>query len=101
MTELDRGRHPFGAPQKLRTRADFQCALLSLCEPFADAAGLERQLAAIAQPGAHYEPRVARLELVSRLLWGLAPLTAGGGFYPGWQPIREAIIAGTDPEHPD
>jgi hypothetical protein len=100
MTNADSGRFPFGGGE-LRTRADFQRALLGLCEPFADAGGLARQLAAVAQPGAHYEPRVARLELVSRLLWGLAPLAAGGGAYPGWQPIREAIIAGTDPGHPD
>ena len=83
-----------------RTRADFQRALLALCEPFADADALARQLDATARPGAHYEPRVARLELVSRLLWGLAPLTAGGGVYRGWQPIRDAITAGTDPGHP-
>ena len=91
---------PFGAGE-LRTRSDFQRALLTLCEPFADAERLARQLAALARPGAHYEPRVARLELVSRLLWGLAPLAAGGGAYRGWQPIRDAITAGTDPEHPD
>jgi hypothetical protein len=100
MTETNCGRFPFGTAE-LRTRADFQRALLSLCEPFADADALERQLGATAQPGAHYEPRVARLELVARLLWGLAPLAAGGGVYPGWQPIRAAITAGTDPRHPD
>ena len=100
LTEIDHGRLPFGSAE-LHTRADFQHALLTLCEPFADAEALARQLAACAQPGAHYEPRVARLELVSRLLWGLVPLAAGGGVYRGWQPIREAIIAGTDPRHPD
>ena len=102
MTEIetDDRRFPFGGGE-LRTRADFQRALLTLCEPFAEPDRLERQLAAVTRPGAHYAPRVARLELVSRLLWGLAPLTAGGGFYRGWQPIRDAITAGTDPEHPD
>jgi len=99
-TEIDGARFPFGDAQ-MRTRADFQRALLTLCEPFADAERLDRQLARVAQPGARYEPRVARLELLSRLLWGLAPLAAGGGAYRGWQPIRDAITAGTDPEHPD
>jgi hypothetical protein len=112
MTEIDDGRFPFGGKlggdfdddfggNELRSRADFQRALLSLCEPFAAADGLARQLAASAQPGAHYTPRVARLELVSRLLWGLAPFAAGGGTYRGWQPIRDAITSGTDPRHPD
>ena len=101
MTEIDHGRFPLGDAEQLSTRADFQRALLALCEPFADAEALNRQLAAVAQPGAHYAPRVARLELISRLLWGLAPLAAGGGVYRGWQPIRDAITAGTDPGHPD
>lgn len=98
MTDTD--RRPFG-DNELRTRADFQRAVRTLLEPFADASALRRQLAALSHPGVHYPPRVARLELVSRLLWGLAPLTAGGGAYRGWAPIRAAIIAGTDPAHPD
>lgn len=84
----------------LETREDFQRALLGLCEPFADADSLARQLASVTHPAAHYSPRAARLELVSRLLWGLAPLAAGGGACRGWDAIRAEIAAGTDPEHP-
>ena len=83
-----------------RTREDFQRALLELCEPFADADALRSQLSAAKHPAAHYPPRAARLEIVSRLLWGLAPLAAGGGKYRGWQPIRDEIAAGTDPDGP-
>ena len=80
-----------------KTRADFQNLLRRLCAPFADPDGFSRQLEATSHPAAHYAPRVARLELVSRLLWGLAPLAAGGGAYPGWPQIREEVIRGTDP----
>ncbi|HWG28118.1 DUF2264 domain-containing protein [Actinospica sp.] len=83
------------------TREDFQRALLELCEPFAEADALERRLSTMTHhPAAHYAPRVARLEAVSRLLWGLAPLAAGQGEYRGWEPIRAEIAVGTDPNHP-
>src|SRR5580698_9432053 len=90
-------RLPFDAA--LRTRADFQRAVTGLCEPFADAEPFERQLEGLGQPCAHYGPQVARLELTARLLWGLAPLTAGGGRYRGWPQLRAAVTAGTDPGH--
>lgn len=60
-----------------KTRADFQRLLIRLCAPFADPDGFARRLEATAHPAAHYATRVARLELTSRLLWGLAPLAAG------------------------
>jgi hypothetical protein len=100
VTHNSLSRLPFAGAEP-HTRADFQHALLELCEPFADPASFDRQLDALSgQPHAHYGPRVARLELVARLLWGLAPLAAGGGEYRGWPQIREAIAAGTDPEDP-
>jgi hypothetical protein len=92
-------RLPFGGFQP-RTREDFQQALLRLCEPFTDPEDFARQLDATSHPGAHYASRVARLELVSRLLWGLAPLAAGGGAYDGWPQIRAEIAHGTDPTDP-
>ena len=82
------------------TRSEFQDALRGLCAPFADEENFERVLAGVAQPSALYAPRVARLELVARLLWGLAPLAAGGGEYEGWPLLRREITAGTDPADP-
>ncbi|HEX4788091.1 MAG TPA: DUF2264 domain-containing protein [Actinospica sp.] len=96
---VDLQRLPFGGSQP-RTREDFRRALLRLCAPFADAEGFARRLDATSHPAAHYAPRVARLELMSRLLWGLAPLAAGGGTYAGWPQIRAEIARGTDPEDP-
>ena len=96
---VDLGRLPFGGFEP-RTREDFQQALLRLCAPFTDADDFAAQLAATSHPAAHYAARVARLELLSRLLWGLAPLAAGGGDYEGWPQIREEIARGTDPADP-
>lgn len=96
---IDESRLLFGGAAP-RTREDFQYALLRLCSPFADADGFARQLDAVAYPAAHYSPRAARVEMVSRLLWGLAPLSAGGGSYPGWEWIRAEIVSGTDPADP-
>ena len=93
---VDLQRLPFGGSEP-RSREDFRQALLRLCAPFTDAQDFARQLDASALPGAHYAPRVARLELMSRLLWGLAPLAAGGGGYEGWPQIRAEIVRGTDP----
>lgn len=90
----------FGDPRP-KTRADFQRLVTRLCAPFADPDGFARRLEAAAHPAAHYAPRVARLELTSRLLWGLAPLAAGGGRYPGWSRIRDEIARGTDPASGD
>jgi hypothetical protein len=80
-----------------RSREDFQALLIRLCAPFADPGDFGHRLEAVSHPSAVYAPRVARLELVSRLLWGLAPLAAGGGKHPGWQQIRAEIVRGTDP----
>lgn len=96
---VDERRLPFGGTQP-RTRTDFQQALLHLCEPFREPTGFDARLDATSHPGAVYPPRVARLELTSRLLWGLAPLAAGGGEYPGWPLIRAEIVRGTDPSDP-
>lgn len=82
------------------SREDFQRAVLRLCEPFVDTDGFARQLAAVSHPAAHYSPRAARVELLARLLWGVAPLEAGGCSYPGWAPIRAEIVSGTDPDDP-
>lgn len=82
------------------SRADFRQVLLRLCEPFSEPSGFAGLLDATSHPGAVFAPRVARLELLSRLLWGLAPLAAGGGQSAVWPLIRTEITAGTDPDDP-
>lgn len=90
------GRLLFGGARP-RTRREFQEALLDLCRPFTAAAALEGRLEAVGHPGTVYPRRTARLELLARLLWGLAPLAAGGPGFAGRAGVREQIAAGTDP----
>ncbi|MEY9836654.1 DUF2264 domain-containing protein [Streptacidiphilus sp. EB103A] len=88
-------RFPFpGNP--LRSRADWQRALLQLCAPLDAVTGGQDS----AVPGATHTPRVAALESTARPLWGLAPLAAGGGHYSGWGRISRSLARGTDPTSP-
>jgi hypothetical protein len=89
----------FGFPlyhNPLKTRADLRRSLAELLEP----------LAAHAVPGGYhlgsaaalYPPAVARMEGWSRCLWGIGPLLAGGGAWPGLEDLRETLGRGVDPE---
>ena len=49
---------------------------------------------------AHYGPEIARMEGLSRALWGVFPLLAGGDTLPEAEKYLSAIRAGTDPQHP-
>ncbi|MFI1966473.1 DUF2264 domain-containing protein [Streptomyces pathocidini] len=76
----------------LRTRADFQRALLQLVAPWE--ARLDGDWSV---PGTTYGSDAAGLEGFARPLWGLAALAAGGGAYEGWPRIRRMLVRGTDP----
>ncbi|MCX7787436.1 MAG: DUF2264 domain-containing protein [Spirochaetes bacterium] len=85
-------------PAILNTRDDLEKTLLSLLEPLQThyvPDGLH-----LGYSGCSYSPRVARLEAWSRLLWGIAPLLAGGGTYPLLKQHREILIRCTNPESP-
>lgn len=49
---------------------------------------------------AHYGPDIARMEGLSRALWGLFPLMAAGEGAQESEKYLAAIRAGTDPQHP-
>ena len=49
----------------------------------------------------HYSPTGITLEGLLRPLFGLIPLTAGGGTSDLWPLYRQGIINGTDPQHPE
>lgn len=50
---------------------------------------------------AHYATDIAEMEGLSRVLWGLFPLMAGGDSTPFSEKYINAIRIGTDPQHPD
>lgn len=47
---------------------------------------------------AGFKQRVAELEGFARPLWGIVPLTVGGGTFDHWDRIVAGLDAGTDPD---
>lgn len=84
----------------LQTRADFQRCVRDLFEPLVPRLAADGAAIDFDEGGAHYDMRAASLEGVARPLWGIVPLTAGGGAFDHWPLLRAAIAEGTDPEHP-
>ncbi|PSS65925.1 hypothetical protein C6558_06020 [Ensifer sp. NM-2] len=90
--------HPWSG-NELRTRADVERALKSLCapaEPNRSAGGARLRFDATA---AHFDQAAADLEGFSRLLWGLVPAQVGGADWIDWTPIARGLASGTDPHH--
>lgn len=55
----------------------------------------------LGQTCAHYGPDIARMEGLSRVLWGIFPLLASGDKTPYSDKYLNAIRQGTNPEHPE
>ena len=78
----------------LRYRKELQESLLQLLAPLEGryvSGGLH-----LGNAGAHCSPRVALMEGWSRLLWGIAPLLAGGGSYAAFDRHMEVLRSGID-----
>jgi hypothetical protein len=85
----------------LRTRTDVQRAVGELFDPLIpcfSASGARVRLNAAA---AHFDRAAADLEGFARPLWGIAPLSAGGGEFAHWELYRKGLANGTNPRHPD
>lgn len=85
----------------LRTRADAQRAVRDLVAPLLERASTGGAHIRPGETGASFSNRDAEVEGFARPLWGLAPLTAGGGRFDGWDRYRDGLVNGTDPEHPE
>lgn len=83
----------------IRSREDVQQAVRQLVEPLKPyySKGLAR--VQLGNTGASYEAEVAGFEGFSRVLWGMAPLVAGGGESYMWDDMVQGIRNGTDPSH--
>lgn len=95
----------FGSPERanplsgnpLLERADHQQAVRDLYEPLVahtSPGGARVRLASFA---AVFEQRVAELEGFARPLYGIVPLTVGGGRFDHWDSFSRGLAAGTDP----
>lgn len=92
--------HPWSG-NELRTRADVERALKSLCDPaeiYRSPGGARLRFDATA---AHFDQAAADLEGFSRLLWGLVPAQVGGADWIDWTLIARGLASGTDPRHPE
>lgn len=85
------------AANRFSDKTDLARALLDLTEPLEcrySAGNAGYDLGAF---GTTYPPRTARMEGWSRVLWGVAPLLAGGGSFPALEAHLEGLRRGTDP----
>lgn len=84
----------------LRNREDVQHLLnelLSAVSPYTEEgkSGID-----LGNSTTHYGKEIAKMEALSRMLWGIFPLLAGGGECPDLPFYIDAIRFGTDPQHP-
>ncbi|WP_208950812.1 DUF2264 domain-containing protein [Rahnella sp. ChDrAdgB13] len=84
----------------LRTRGDVQHLLndlLAAVSPYTEEgkSGID-----LGNTTTHYGKEIAKMEALSRMLWGIFPLLAGGGECPDLPFYINAIRFGTDPQHP-
>jgi hypothetical protein len=88
------------AHNALKTQADLAASLAEIMEPLGPhlvrgGSGLH-----VGNSSAHYDEVAALQEGYSRLLWGLAPLAAGGLSSPLIGPMVDGLKAGTDSSGP-
>lgn len=83
----------------LRTRADFQRLIEQLYEPVTPHFGPGNARVRLGSTGAFYPDVDAELEGFSRLLWGVAPLAAGGYRFEDWERFRTGLVNGCTPDH--
>lgn len=89
------------ADDPLRTRSDFQRAVVDLYEPLKPHFSPGRSRVVPDARGAAHSATAAGMEGFARPLWGLASLAAGGGEFDDWERYRTGLANGTDPDHPE
>ncbi|WP_159881771.1 DUF2264 domain-containing protein [Paenibacillus puerhi] len=83
----------------LRSRDDLRTAFRQLSEPLRAYYSPGCAQLRLGSTGTSYSREVAGLEGFSRVLWGLAPLLAGGDESVLWETYVRGIVNGTNPEH--
>ena len=89
------------AQRPLHSRTDVQRAVLHLYEPLLAHQSVLGARVRLGSYQAAFAPRVAELEGFARPLYGIVPLTVGGGEFPHWSRLVSGLIAGTDPASPE
>ncbi|KAF8470739.1 hypothetical protein BDZ91DRAFT_791702 [Kalaharituber pfeilii] len=96
---MPRAPHPFSpSVNPISTRDDVATALTAgFLDPLAPHTSPGGARIKLGHTGTHYDEAAAQLEGFARPLWGLAPLLAGGGTYPGVERWIRGLASGTDP----
>jgi hypothetical protein len=84
---------------KIETKADLQRLVLDMLEPLKENYSPGGALLKLGENSAHYEQKVAWMEGFARPLFGMVPLTVGGGETSHWEIYLKGIQNGTNPEH--
>lgn len=85
----------------LNDRAGVAAALCALLSPLVPMLSPGSARLKLSHTGANSELPAQELEAFSRMLWGLAPLLAGGGTHPIAGRMLDGVRNGTDPAHPE
>ncbi len=85
------------ANNPLRSREDFQRAMIDLFEPLAPAYRAGGARVSLGKTATVYDRVTADLETFSRPLWGIVPLAAGGAPFAHWDLIHTGLARGTNP----
>ncbi|MEC9000098.1 MAG: DUF2264 domain-containing protein [Actinomycetota bacterium] len=80
------------------TKGDAQRAARDLIEPVVRHLSPGGARARLGSGAALFEQRVAELEGWARPLYGIVPLTVGGGHFAHWDRWRDGLVAGTNPD---
>jgi hypothetical protein len=83
----------------LKDKKDLQEAFKQLTDPLKPLFSKENANIHIGNTSAGYPDYVAGMEGFSRVLWGLAPLSAGGAESDLWETYLQGIKNGTNPSH--
>ncbi len=91
-------KHTIFSHNAMQTKADFQQLVRDLFEPLLPFYREQGPRIDFDEGAACFDMVASSLEGVARPLWGIIPLTLGGGTFEHWPMIRELLIQGTDPQ---
>ncbi|GAA0356634.1 hypothetical protein GCM10008932_07000 [Alkalibacterium iburiense] len=84
-----------------KTKEDLKHALTQLVDPMETYYSESKARIHTSDTGVGYGKKTAGMETLLRLLWGMAPLAAGGQTHKQLSSIKEGIVNGTNPKHAD
>ncbi|MGR5143925.1 DUF2264 domain-containing protein [Photobacterium sp. DNB23_23_1] len=90
-------KHAIFTNNPMQTKTDFQQLARDLFTPLLPYYREQGPRIDFDEGGACFDMVASSLEGVARPLWGVIPLTLGGGEFEHWPLIRELLIQGTEP----